>query len=171
MLERVLAEDIDAFFGRKPRRVCRPEDRLPERPRPAAEIGIGTWSVTVKPPRVSDLPPGKEPFSLAPLPKRRYLSEETQGRAGGHRTAATGEVADALGRPPPDLYFPGHESHHVPRRQEHGRARGRAAGRTAAALDRQRRAPPGPPHPRAPPSPRPGAPAPAPARPRHPPGP
>ena len=37
----------------------------------AREIGIGTWSVEVRPPRISDCRPGAEPFSsglLAPLP-------------------------------------------------------------------------------------------------------
>jgi len=42
------------------------------------EIGIGTWSVEVRPPRVSDLPAGAAPFESALLPKRRYLSLETQ---------------------------------------------------------------------------------------------
>jgi len=44
----------------------------------AREIGIGTWSVEVRPPRVSDLPAGAAPFESALLPKRRYLSLETQ---------------------------------------------------------------------------------------------
>lgn len=42
------------------------------------EIGIGTWSVEVRPPRVSDLPDGVAPFESALLPRRRYLSLETQ---------------------------------------------------------------------------------------------
>jgi putative transposase len=42
------------------------------------EVGIGTWSVPVRPPRVSDLPAGSEPFTSAILPRRRYLSMETQ---------------------------------------------------------------------------------------------
>jgi putative transposase len=42
------------------------------------EIGIGTWSIRVRAPRVSDLPEGSEPFGTALLPRRRYLSAETQ---------------------------------------------------------------------------------------------
>ena len=43
----------------------------------AREIGIGTWSVEVRPPRVADLPAGTPPFESAPLPRRRYLSQAT----------------------------------------------------------------------------------------------
>jgi hypothetical protein len=42
------------------------------------EIGIESWSVEVRPPRVSDLPEGSTPFTSAILPGRRYLSTETQ---------------------------------------------------------------------------------------------
>ena len=42
------------------------------------EVGIGSWSVEVRPPRVSDLPEGSAPFASAILQKRRYLSTETQ---------------------------------------------------------------------------------------------
>jgi len=42
------------------------------------EIGIGTWSVGVRAPRVSDLPPDAPPFESAILPRRRYLSASTQ---------------------------------------------------------------------------------------------
>jgi transposase-like protein len=42
------------------------------------EVGIGTWSVSVRAPRVSDLPQGAEPFASTILPPRRYLSTETQ---------------------------------------------------------------------------------------------
>jgi len=34
----------------------------------AREIGIGTWSVEVHPPRISDLPPGAEPLPRASCP-------------------------------------------------------------------------------------------------------
>ena len=43
-----------------------------------ARSASGTWSVAVRPPRISDLPPGVEPFSSALLPRRRYLSQDTQ---------------------------------------------------------------------------------------------
>ncbi|CAN5487727.1 IS256 family transposase [soil metagenome] len=78
MLAAALAAEVDAFL---------------ERPRYAPggrstgyrngfgrerEVGIGTWSVRVRAPRVSDLPAGSEPFESAILPRRRYLSQETQ---------------------------------------------------------------------------------------------
>jgi len=78
MLQRALEDEVQTFLGR---------DRYAPggrdtgyrnghgRPR---EIGIGTWSVEVRPPRISDLPPGAEPFASALLPRRRYLSQDTQ---------------------------------------------------------------------------------------------
>jgi putative transposase len=44
----------------------------------AREVGVGTWSVEVRPPRLSDLPPGAPAFSSRILPRRRYLSRDTQ---------------------------------------------------------------------------------------------
>ena len=78
MLARMLAEEVDEFLGR-PRYA--PGGRSSgyrngygrER-----EVGIGTWSVPVRAPRVSDLPAGSGPFESAILPRRRYLSAETQ---------------------------------------------------------------------------------------------
>lgn len=78
MLERMLTEEVDEFLGR-PRYA--PGGRATgyrngygrER-----EVGIGTWSVPVRQPRVSDLPEGNGPFASAILPKRRYFSAETQ---------------------------------------------------------------------------------------------
>ncbi len=78
MLARILEEEVDAFLGR-PRYApggCRTGYRngyARER-----EVGIGTWSVPVRAPRVSDLPEGSAPFESAVLHKRRYLSTETQ---------------------------------------------------------------------------------------------
>lgn len=78
MLERMLAEEIDAFLGRG-RHVRRGgsggyrNGHARER-----EVGIGTWSVPVRAPRVSDLPEGAAPFGSTILHKRRYLSTETQ---------------------------------------------------------------------------------------------
>jgi transposase-like protein len=78
MLQRALEEEVDVFLGRA-RYAAGGRDTGYRnghgRPR---EIGIGTWSLEVRPPRVSDLPAGSEPFSSALLPKRRYLSQETQ---------------------------------------------------------------------------------------------
>ena len=78
MLERMLTEEVDAFLGRPRyakggRRTGYRNGHGRER-----EVGIGTWSVPVRQPRVSDLPPGSEPFESSILPKRRYLSMETQ---------------------------------------------------------------------------------------------
>ncbi len=42
------------------------------------EIGIGTWSVPIRAPRLSDIPPDAPPFESAILPRRRYLSASTQ---------------------------------------------------------------------------------------------
>ncbi len=42
------------------------------------EIGIGTWSVGIRAPRVRDTPPDAPAFESAILPKRRYLSLSTQ---------------------------------------------------------------------------------------------
>jgi transposase-like protein len=78
MLQRALEEEVDVFLGRArhaPGGATTGYRNGHGRPR---EIGIGTWSVEVRPPRVSDLPPGSEPFSSTLLPRRRYLSAQTQ---------------------------------------------------------------------------------------------
>ena len=78
MLQAALEVEIDERLGR-PRHA--PGGRQTGyrnghgRPR---EVGIGTWSVEVRPPRVSDLPAGSEPFASKILPRRRYLSRDTQ---------------------------------------------------------------------------------------------
>jgi transposase-like protein len=78
LLERMLAEEVDEALGR-PRYA--PGGRATGYRNGYArerEIGIGTWSVPVRAPRVSDLPEGSSPFESAILPRRRYLSQETQ---------------------------------------------------------------------------------------------
>jgi len=78
MLQRALEIEVDVALGRPryaPGGAGTGYRNGHGRPR---EIGIGTWSVEIRPPRVSDLPPGVEPFSSALLPKRRYLSQDTQ---------------------------------------------------------------------------------------------
>lgn len=78
MLQRALEVEVDVALGRAryaPGGVETGYRNGHGRPR---EIGIGTWSVEVRPPRISDLPAGSEPFSSALLPKRRYLSQDTQ---------------------------------------------------------------------------------------------
>ena len=78
MLERALAAEVDEFLGRpryaKGGRATGYRNGYGRE----REVGIGTWSVPVRPPRVSDLPEGSEPFTSAILPKRRYLSQATQ---------------------------------------------------------------------------------------------
>lgn len=78
MLERALEVEVDAYLGRDRYAPGGAETGYRNGHGRARQIGIGTWSVEVHPPRVSDLPPGAEPFSSALLPKRRYLSQETQ---------------------------------------------------------------------------------------------
>jgi transposase-like protein len=78
MLAAVLAAEVDAFLER-PRYA--PGGRASGYRNGYArerQVGIGTWSVAVRAPRVSDLPEGSEPFASAILPKRRYLSQDTQ---------------------------------------------------------------------------------------------
>jgi len=78
MLQRALDDEVQAFLGR-PRYAPGGRDTGYRNGHGRArEIGIGTWSVAVRPARVADLPPGAEPFTSALLPKRRYLSLETQ---------------------------------------------------------------------------------------------
>ncbi len=78
MLAHALEAEVHVFLGRDRYAPGGPETGYRNgygRPR---EIGIGTWSVMVRPPRVSDLPAGTPPFESALLPRRRYLSLETQ---------------------------------------------------------------------------------------------
>lgn len=78
MLERMLAEEVDAFLGRARYAPGGCDTGYRNGYAREREVGIGTWSVPVRAPRVSDLPEGTEPFSSAILHKRRYLSMETQ---------------------------------------------------------------------------------------------
>lgn len=73
----MLAEEVDAFLGR-PRYACGATTGYRNGYAREREVGIGTWSVPVRQPRVSDLPEGGAPFESAILQKRRYLSTETQ---------------------------------------------------------------------------------------------
>jgi transposase-like protein len=78
MLQQALEDEVRSFLGRDryaPGGAGTGYRNGHGRPR---EIGIGTWSVGIRPPRISDLPPGAEPFSSALLPRRRYLSQDTQ---------------------------------------------------------------------------------------------
>ncbi len=78
MLQRALEIEVDVALGRDRYAPGGAETGYRNgygRPR---EIAIGTWPVEVRPPRVSDLPAGSEPFSSGLLPKRRRLSQETQ---------------------------------------------------------------------------------------------
>jgi len=78
MLAHALEAEVHAYLGRDRYEPGGRESGYRNghgRPR---EIGIGTWSVEVRPPRVSDLPAGTLPFESALLPRRRYLSASTQ---------------------------------------------------------------------------------------------
>ena len=78
MLERMLAEEIDAFLGRARYAPGGCDTGYRNGYAREREVGIGTWSVPVRQPRVSDLPEGPAPFESVILHKRRYLSMETQ---------------------------------------------------------------------------------------------
>jgi hypothetical protein len=78
MLERALEIEVDVFLGRLRYAPGGRETGYRNGYGRSREIGIGTWSVEVRPPRVSEPPPGSEPFSSALLPKRRCLSHPTQ---------------------------------------------------------------------------------------------
>jgi len=78
MLQRALEDEVQTFLGRDRYEPGGRDTGYRNGHGRAREIGIGTWSVEVRPPRISDLPPGSEPFNSALLPKRRYLSQDTQ---------------------------------------------------------------------------------------------
>jgi hypothetical protein len=77
MLERALELEVDAFLGRARYAPGGRQTGYRNGHGRSREIGIGTWSVEVRPPRVSDRPEGAAPFRSALLPKRRYFSRET----------------------------------------------------------------------------------------------
>lgn len=78
MLERALAAEVDEFLGRE--RYARGEEFRGYRNGHgrARTVGVGTWAVPVRSPRVSDIPAGTPAFESAVLPKRKRLSMETQ---------------------------------------------------------------------------------------------
>lgn len=78
MLARFLEEEVEEFLGRP--RYAPAGGGTGYRNGYAAEreIAIGTLSVPVRAPRVSDLPEGSEPFRSAILPRGRYLAEVTR---------------------------------------------------------------------------------------------
>jgi transposase-like protein len=78
LLERMLAEEVDEALGRARYAPGGRETGYRNGYAREREIGIGSWSVPVRAPRVSDLPEGSAPFASAILPRRRYLSAETQ---------------------------------------------------------------------------------------------
>ena len=78
MLQRALEDEVQVFLGRDRYAPGGRDTGYRNGHGRAREIGIGTWSVKVRPPRISDLPPGVEPFSSGLLPGRRYLSQDTQ---------------------------------------------------------------------------------------------
>ena len=78
MLERALAAEVDEFLGRE--RYARGGEFRGYRNGygRARSVGVGTWAVPVRAPRVSDVPTEMPPFESAILPKRKRLSLETQ---------------------------------------------------------------------------------------------
>lgn len=78
MLERALEEEVEEFLGRQ--RYERGGDFRGyrngyQRPR---ELALGSWSVQVRAPRVSDIPVGMPKFESRVIRKQRRLTEETQ---------------------------------------------------------------------------------------------
>ncbi len=78
MLERALAAEVDEFLGRPRYAPGGHATGYRNGHGREREVGIGTWSVPVRAPRVSDVPAGSAPFASTILPRRRYLSAETQ---------------------------------------------------------------------------------------------
>jgi transposase-like protein len=78
MLERMLTEEVDDALERPRYAHGGKETGYRNGHGRTREVGIGSWSVEARPPRVSDLPEGSTPLASAILPKRRYLSTETQ---------------------------------------------------------------------------------------------
>jgi transposase-like protein len=78
MLERALGAEVDEFLGRE--RYARGGEFRGYRNGygRARSVAIGTWSVPVRAPRVSNVPEESPPFASAILPKRKRLSLETQ---------------------------------------------------------------------------------------------
>ncbi|HJW20991.1 MAG TPA: IS256 family transposase, partial [Candidatus Limnocylindrales bacterium] len=78
MLERALAAEVDAFLGRgRYERGARRRGYRNGYARPR-EIGVGTWSVPVRAPRVADVPLDEPAFRSRILPHRRFWSRTTQ---------------------------------------------------------------------------------------------
>jgi transposase-like protein len=78
MIEQVLAAEVDDFLGRPRYARGGRETGYRNGYARARHIGIGTWSVVVRAPRVSHLPKGCRPFESDILPKGRNLTHETQ---------------------------------------------------------------------------------------------
>lgn len=78
MLERALSAEVDEFLGRE--RYARGGEFRGYRNGygRSRTLGIGTWAVPVRAPRVSDVPQEMPAFESAVLPKRKRLSLETQ---------------------------------------------------------------------------------------------
>ena len=78
MLQRALEAEVDAYLGRD--RYQRATEFRGYRNGQGRErtVGIGTWAVPVRTPRVSDTPAGAAAFESKVLPNRTRLSLETQ---------------------------------------------------------------------------------------------
>lgn len=78
MLQRALEVEVDEFLGRERYQRGREFRGYRNGYRQARTVGIGTWAVPVRTPRVSDTPAGSAGFESKVLPKRTRLSLETQ---------------------------------------------------------------------------------------------
>jgi transposase-like protein len=78
LVERLLAAEIDGYLGRA--RYERSADFRGTRNGYARErvIGMGSWSLPVRAPRVADVPAGQAPFRSSIIPARRYWTRSAQ---------------------------------------------------------------------------------------------
>ena len=78
ILSRLLAAEVDAYLGRA--RYARGDEFRGYRNGYAREreIGLGTWSLPVRAPRVADVPPELPAFRSAIVPHRRYWTRTSQ---------------------------------------------------------------------------------------------
>lgn len=99
MLERALSAEVDEFLGRQRyargdefRGYCSGYGR-------SRTVGIGTWAVPVRAPRVSDVPMGDAGFQSVILPKRKRPSLEIQSCSAGStwRDSRVGTLSPSSG--------------------------------------------------------------------------
>lgn len=96
MLQRALEDEVQTFLGR---------DRYARGGRDtgyrnghgrAREIGIGTWSVKVRPPRIRGPAAGRRAVQFGAPAGRRYLSQDTSACSPGCTSRASPRVTSSL---------------------------------------------------------------------------